>query len=167
MDKSLESAFQKIIPNYLETFRSTPELSKTLIFTIKREIKGELPDPNVSIYKKDIAKYILIYYMKKGLISNRYDFNQFCKEIGFIKDNLEGAELDALYDSLFSENEEEVELEEFSSYNQEYSQIHYLNDNPDWYIELGLKQNPFPSQDGLDILLEKRLRGIARQGNVI
>lgn len=154
MKKHQEDAFKKVIPNYITAFEKKEKLSNSFINKIKKEIKKELPNPKVSIYKKDIAKFILIHQIEQGAITNKEEFNKFYLKIGFITNNLEKLELDTISDSYFS-NQDDIE-DDLSFYNQDNLQNYYLNDDPNWFLQIGLKNNPFPSQDGLYLISKKK-----------
>lgn len=70
----------------------------------------------MSIYKKDIAKLILINQIEQGTITNKEEFNKFYTKFGFMTNNLEKIELDTISDSYFN-NKDDVE-DDFSFYNQ-------------------------------------------------
>lgn len=158
MEKDLKEAFQKVIPKHLSTFEKKKAISNNFISRIKKKIKQELANPSVSIYKKDIAKYLLIYQIEQGFITSKDEFDVFYPKIEFISDNLEKFELDALSDSFFSS---ENDLDEDSLiYDHIYIQNHYLKDDPDWFMQIGLKEHPFPSQDGLFLISKKKYEDI-------
>ena len=151
--QELKEAFQKVIPNYLPNFRNKEDLTNNFITRIKKKIKRELVNPNVSIFKKDIAKFILISHIEKGLFKTKQDFNDFYSNFEFVSENLEKFEFDALSDSFFGIDNDLIE--DPLIYNDITIQNYYLKDDPDWFIQIGLRENPFPSEDGLFLISEK------------
>ncbi|MHA1455664.1 MAG: AAA family ATPase [Promethearchaeota archaeon] len=151
MDHQQLNAFEKIIPKYISTLEKSEVISRNYIQKIKNEIKEELQVPSVSIYKKDIAKFILIHQIEQGEISSKEEYYKYYHKSKFILDNLDKYEIDTIADSYFM-NESEF-LEEQIIYNHHLTiKSHYLKDDPDWFIQIGLKGNPFPSQDGLYLI---------------
>jgi hypothetical protein len=153
MDAELKEAFQKVIPNYLQNFKNNELLTNNFIARIKKKIKRELVNPNVSIFKKDIAKFLLISHIEEGLIKNKQDFNDFYSNFEFVSENLEKFEFEALSDSFFGIDNDLIE--DTLIYNDIIIQNYYLKDDPDWFIQIGLRENPFPSQDGLFLISKK------------
>lgn len=149
MESDQEEAFKKVIPKFILTLENKENLDGRYLYVLKKEIRKELSEPNISIYKKDIARFVVIYLIKQGIISNREDLLVIHPKYGFINKILEKYELDSILESYIHE---EYEDDDFSLYNQEYIQKHYLNDDPDWFLQMGLKENPFPSQDGLYLI---------------
>jgi len=150
MDKQQLDAFKKVIPKYIPSMENLEKLSPRFIQKIKNEIKQELPYPSVSIYKKDMAKFIIDHQVTEGLIKNREKFDLFLPKFGFISNNLEKIELDTIADSYFSEKFDINE--EMIINNNDGLQSYYLKDDPDWFMQIGLSTNPFPSQDGLYLI---------------
>ncbi len=150
MDKQQKEAFRKLIPKFIPTMEKKEKLSNSFISRIKIEIKKELPNPNVSIYKKDIMKFVLIHQIEQGTIKSKEEFDNYCSKYGFINNNLEKFEIDTISDSYFSS---EFDFDEnIPFYDHEYVQIYYLKDDPDWFLQIDLKDDPFPSQDGLYLI---------------
>ena len=150
MEKQLLNAFKEIIPKYIPSMKNQEKMSPRSIQKIKNEIKKELSIPIASIYKKDMARFIIDYQISEGLIKNREEFESLLPGFGFIINNLEQLELDSIADSYFSEKFD-IE-EEFIINNNDGLQSHYLKDDPDWFAQIGLSANPFPSQDGLYLI---------------
>lgn len=154
MDAELKEAFQKVIPNYLQNFRNNEILTNSFIARIKKKIKRELVNPNVSIFKKDIAKFILFSQIDEGTLKTKQEFNDFYSNFEFISQNLERFEFEALSDSFFGDNDDLIE--DSHIYNEDTIQNYYLKDDPDWFKQIGLRENPFPSQDGLFLISKKK-----------
>ncbi len=150
MDRNLEKAFKKVIPEFIPIIESRSKLGSRTINRIKKKIKEELPNPKVSVFKKDIARFVLIYQIESGVIKDKEEFNNYYPKSNFILNNLEKAELDTISDTLLTDFDEEED--DLSSNFDETIQKYYLTDDPDWFIQIGLKEDPFPSQDGLYLI---------------
>ncbi len=158
MEKQQKEAFKIVIPKFIPTMENKEKLSNSFISKIKNEIKKELPHPNVSIYKKDIMKFILIHQIEQRTIKNKEEFDKYYSKYGFITNNLEKFEIDTISDSYFS-NEFDID-DDLAFYNHEYVQNHYLKDDPDWFLQIDLKEDPFPSQDGLYLISKENYETI-------
>ncbi len=150
MDKQQTDAFKKVIPKFIPTLEKKEKLSNSFITRIKNEIKKELPSPNVSIYKKDMMKFILVHQIEQGVIKNKEDFDDYYSKYEFIIKNLEKFEIDTISDLYFS-NEFDFD-DNIPSHDYNNVQNYYLKDDPDWFLQIDLKDDPFPSQDGLYLI---------------
>ena len=158
MEKKQTDAFKKVIPKFISTMEEKEKLSNNFISKIKNEIKKELPNPNVSIYKKDIMKFVLIHQIEQRALKNKKEFDKYCSKYGFIIKNLEKFEIDTISDSYFNS---EFDFDENIPYfDQESVQVYYLKDDPDWFLQIDLKEDPFPSQDGLYLISKENYETI-------
>ncbi|MHA1147580.1 MAG: hypothetical protein ACTSR8_04995 [Promethearchaeota archaeon] len=165
METHQEKAFKEVIPDYITEMMNRGHIGASYINTLKRKIKKKLPNPNVSIFKKDIAKFILQYQIEQGEIKNKEDFINFYNNFMFITENLENIELETISDSLLIEEEDDTD-DDINLYDQESLQYYYLKDDPDWFLELGLKEHPFPSQDGLYLISEDNYESVVLKTSI-
>ena len=113
MDKEHLIAFEKVIPKYIPSMEDREKLSPRFIQKIKSEIKQELQYPSVSIYKKDMAKFIIDHQIAEGKIKNREDFESNLPN--FVLNNLEQIEIDSIADSYFIRNKQIKVLDNYGS----------------------------------------------------
>jgi hypothetical protein len=172
MDTNFEETFDKIISKYENILLRETSISPILLSKIKKDLRKNLDSPPIEIFKKDLAKFFVKYLIKKGIIDCENKYQVITSQSGFLFDNLDEEEVLTLFEenkeliinknghNTFAENNDD--LDELNSNDIEIpiSQKLYLKDDPNWFANIGLTENPFPSLQGLHSIPEAKYDNI-------
>jgi len=151
MDSSLEKALNEVIPKILPFFENQEKIDSLFMYKIKKQIRTLLPESEISIFKNDIAKFLLIFLIRHHAAQNSENLDPILLKYPFIRQNLDSTEIEIIIDKYIS-TEDDFSEEEITEFNQDYLSTDYFSEDTDWYKEIGLIDDPFPSQDGLFLI---------------